>query len=218
VRLSRTLAQPKNEREKMKRTRTWTGWSFIGAAALALTFGVGPLQAQANPIAFGIVAGASIPVGDFSDGAGVGWHAGGLFEWRGPDLPVGIRGDAVYHRFGSKDVGGVSSDATASIIAGTLNAVLGMPMQGSTAQPYLIGGVGVYNERVSCDNCGGSSVTISDSQTKFGLNAGAGFSFPLSGFTSIIEARFHIIFDKDSDVQGDSNTLFIPISVGLLFR
>ncbi|MEO7501944.1 MAG: outer membrane beta-barrel protein [Gemmatimonadaceae bacterium] len=204
----------------MTRTSKWRGWSFIGAAALASTLGVRTMQAQYNPIAFGIVAGASIPVGDFSDGAEIGWHAGALIEWRGPSLPVGVRGEAVYHRFASKDDGS-DIDGHASIIAGTLNAVLAMPMQGATAQPYLIGGVGVYNERVSCDDCAGSGVDISDSQTKFGLNAGAGVSFPLSGFTSIIEARFHIVFDSE-DIPGEnndaSNTMFIPISVGLLFR
>ena len=79
----------------MTRTSKWRGWSFIGAAALASTLGVRTVQAQYNPIAFGVVAGASIPVGDFSDGAEIGWHAGALIEWHGPSLPVGVRGEAV---------------------------------------------------------------------------------------------------------------------------
>jgi hypothetical protein len=191
---------------------------WMAAAVWAVLVPVSGASAQASPVAFGVLAGASIPLGDFSDGAGVGWHGGGLFEWHGPVLPIGIRADVVYHRFGSKDfsAGGVTTSATPSIIAGTLNALLSMPMnQTSTASPYLIGGVGVYNERASCDNCAGSGVTVSNSQTKFGLNGGVGVSFPLSGFSSMLEARFHYVLDSE---VGSGNTMFVPISFGILFR
>jgi len=156
----------------------------------------------ASPVTFGVVAGASIPLGDFGDFAETGWHAGALVEWNSPVFPLGIRVDGVYHAFGDKS----TVESNASIVAGTVNGVWLFPMtQPSTVRPYLIGGGGIYNER--CDGC--------ESQTKFGLNGGAGVSIPLSGFTSIIEARFHIVFDSDA---GSSNTTFIPISVGLLFR
>jgi hypothetical protein len=69
----------------------------------------------------------------------------------------------------------------------------------------LIGGGGVYHQR--CDGC--------DSQTNFGINGGAGITVPLSGFSTIIEARFHLVFDSD---VGTSNSTMIPVSVGLLFR
>jgi hypothetical protein len=92
------------------------------------------------------------------------------------------------------------------MIVGTLNAVWMFPMtQPYTVRPYLIGGGGIYNER--CDSC--------PSQTKFGLNGGAGITVPLSGFSTIIEARFHVVFDSEG---GGSNSYFVPISVGLLFR
>ena len=192
--------------EKMKRT---SRWSLIGAVVLASTLGVSTLQAQANPIAFGIVAGASIPLGDFGDGTDIGWHAGGLLEWNGPNFPLGVRGEVVYHRFGFENVDG----ANFNILAATLNGVWMFPMtEPATVRPYIIGGGGLYHG--SCSDCGGSD----DSSNKFGVNIGAGIHVPLSGFTSIIEARWHIIFDNDSDIEGDSNTTFIPISVGLLFR
>jgi hypothetical protein len=192
----------------MKRTIRWKGWSFIGAAALALTLAASPLQAQANPIAVGIVAGASFPLSDFGDAANTGWHAGGLLEWNGPVFPLGVRGEVVYHRFDSKQ----SSDASLNLLTATLNGVWMFPMtEPVTVRPYLIGGGGWYRE--GCSDCGNA-----DSENKFGANIGAGLQVPLSGFTSLIEARFHIIFDSDSDIAGDSNTTFIPISVGLLFR
>lgn len=189
----------------MKRNTRWIRWSLIAAAssvfavsstALAQDSGIGA------PITFGVVAGASIPLGDFADFAGTGWHAGGLLQWDPPTIPVGFRVDGVYHKFGNKG----TNDSNPNMIVGTLNAVWMFPMtQPYTVRPYLIGGGGIYNER--CDGC--------DSQTKFGLNGGAGITVPLSGFSTIIEARFHVVFDSE---EGSSNSYFVPISVGLLFR
>lgn len=192
----------------MKRTSRWKGWSLIGAVALASTLGVSGLQGQANPIAFGVVAGASIPLGDFGDAANTGWHAGGLVQWNGPVFPIGIRGEVVYHSFDSK----LDDQVGLNIFAATLNGVWVFPMtEPATVRPYIIGGGGLY--RVGCSDCGGL-----DAENKGGINIGGGIQVPLSGFTSIIEARWHIVFDSDDTVADDSNTMFIPISVGLLFR
>jgi hypothetical protein len=187
----------------MKRKTRWTRLSLIaGATSVFALSSTAATQELGSPISFGVVAGASFPLGDFSDFAGTGWHAGGLLQWDTPTFPIGIRAEGVYHKFGDKD----ESDIYPSMIVGTLNAVWMFPMtQPFTVRPYLIGGGGIYNER--CDGC--------ESQTKFGLNGGAGITVPLSGFSTLIEARFHIVFDSET---GSSNSTFVPISVGLLFR
>jgi opacity protein-like surface antigen len=207
----------------MKRNTRWTRLSLIAAASSA--FGVSfPALAQTGmdtfpkPISVGILAGGSIPTGDFTNGAGAGWHVGGLAEWHSPLIPIGIRGEVAYHQFGSKDftVSGVTYTVSPSIIPVTLNALLSAPMnQASTARPYLIGGVGIYNERASCNNCVNSGLTFSTSQNKFGLNGGAGISFLLSGFSSMMEARFHYILDSQG--SGGPHTTFVPISFGIVF-
>ena len=189
------------------RTSSWTRLSLIGAATSVFVYSSAALgQTFRNPISFGVVAGASIPVGDFADFAETGWHAGGLLQWDTPAFPIGIRADAVYHRFGEKNENGGSP----SLIVGTLNGVWSFPMtQPYAVRPYLIGGAGIYNSRCrpgAADGC--------DSETDFGLNGGGGIKVPLSGFTTVIEARYHIIFDSNGTV---SNSTFIPISVGILF-
>jgi hypothetical protein len=157
--------------------------------------GASTAQAQYNPIAFGVVAGASIPLGDFGDFAETGWHAGALAQWNGAGIPIGIRGEVVYHSFGSKDV----SDASLNLINANLNAVWMFPMtEPATVRPYIIGGGGWYRE--SCNDCGDS-----ESSNHGGLNVGAGIQVPLSGFTSIIEARWHIIFDSE-DIPAKTTT------------
>jgi hypothetical protein len=187
-------------------------WAFIVAVSL---LGALPLVAQegegmgsyANPVSFGIFAGASIPVGDFSeDFAGNGWHVGALLQWNSPTVPVGIRADGTYHNFGNSGTG--TFDPT--MFVGTINGMFQLSST-STVRPYVIAGGGVYNER--CNIC--------DSQTKFGVNGGVGVNVPLSGISTIIEARFHLIFDKveaTGDQRQIGNTTFIPISVGVLFR
>jgi hypothetical protein len=196
----------------MKRSARWAGLSsIVAASALAAS----PLFAQegagmgsyANPVSFGIFAGASVPFGDLSDNyASTGWHAGGLLQWNSPTAPVGIRVDAAYHNFGNSG----TSTANPSMVVGTINGMWLFPST-STVRPYLIGGGGIYNER--CDQC--------DSQTKLGVNGGLGVTVPLSGISTIIEARVHLVFDSQDAVGTSpaiSNSTFIPISVGILFR
>jgi hypothetical protein len=177
----------------------------VVAAIFAASAGVvNVANAQANPIAFGVTAGASKAIGDFSDGLNLGYHGGALAQWSSPTMPFGIRGDVVYHRFSAKDV-----DANISFTVGTLNAVWNFPMEkDAQVVPYLIGGVGYYHASFSCDECGGES----DSDNKFGINGGAGVTIPLSGFSTFIEARVHNVF-----TDGGA-TRFVPISVGLMFR
>ena len=181
---------------------------FAAAASLAASVALaGSAQAQANPIAFGITAGATKAVGDGSDGINLGYHAGALVQWNGPDLPIGIRADVVYHRFTFKDV----DNANESITAGTVNGVYSFPMgPGAQITPYVIAGVGYYHASFSCSNCGTGETSSSDN--KFGINGGAGVTIPLSGFSTFIEARYHNVFTEGS------STKFIPISVGIMFR
>ena len=177
---------------------------FLMAASLtASTLVAHSAQAQASPIAFGITAGATKATGDFGNAVDLGYHAGGLVQWTGPEFPIGIRGDVVYHRFSEKGSGG----GTDNILAGTVNGVYMFPMgPGAQISPYLIGGVGFYHLSASCTDC------TSSSENKFGLNGGGGLSFPLSGFSAFVEARYHHIF-----TDGGSTSM-VPISVGIVFH
>src|SRR5688500_19609151 len=134
----------------MTRTRRWRGWSFIGAAALASTLALSPLQAQGNPIAFGVVAGASFPISDFGDAANTGWHAGGLLQWRGPFFPLGIRGEVVYHQFESK----VDDEAKLTLLLSLVTGGWTFPVaEPATTRPYIIGSGRLY--RAGCSDAHG---------------------------------------------------------------
>jgi len=180
----------------------------LTAAVLAVVVATAPAGAQDDTgprtVRIGVAAGLSMPMGDFGDGTDMGFNVTGTVDAQPAALPVGVRVDLMYNRYGLSDVGG-----NASVIAGILNALLSFGTQ-TSAQPYVIGGVGVY--RVGFDVDGGAN----DSKTAFGLGVGGGVRFPLSGFDTYVEARYHNAFTDDED-KGFKNTTFLPIVFGLRF-
>jgi hypothetical protein len=210
-------------------------------AGVILAAGSVPLSAQvavSRPVRFGIAGGATVPVSDISDFSKTGWHAGALVEAGVPLFPWGLRVDAMWNQLGEKDtdIGTVKN----RIIDGTVNATYSFGGL-STTKFYFIGGLGIYNMKTevegtpifvtdvaSIEEARSGSPHVArqlapparqigefdnneNTQTKFGLNAGAGLRFQLTGFSTFIEARWHTIFTEGN------NTQMVPISVGITF-
>jgi Outer membrane protein beta-barrel domain len=195
----------------------------ISAAVLGLILSAtaAPVSAQAivsSPVRFGIMGGATIPLSDLSDEAKTGWNAGALVTFGVPLVPVSFRIDGQWHQMNGKDVNTLSGSSQFPdfrIIDGTANVVYTF----GAAMPtkfYVIGGIGAYNERAH-----DPVADVSASSTKFGLNAGVGFKFQLTGFSTFIEARYHNVIH--GSVIGDASSTnakslqFLPISVGITF-
>jgi opacity protein-like surface antigen len=192
----------------------------ITAAVLGLivSAGAAPISAQAivsSPVRFGIMGGATVPLSDLSDFNKTGWNAGALVTIGVPLVPVSFRIDGQWQQMQAKS--GVPFPADLRIIDGTANVVYTF----GAALPtkfYLIGGLGVYNERFKDPD-----TDISASGTKFGLNAGVGFKFQLTGFATFIEARYHNVIHGTDVGGGDASggdvrsLQFIPITVGITF-
>lgn len=160
------------------------------AIAVVLTLIAAPLHAQTS---FGVSAGASVPVGTTADGFDVGYNLTASFGIKPPLAPIGVRIDGMLNSMDGKESG------TLRTLAGTINATLSAPLM-PIPMGYLIGGLGMYN------NDGGGS-----SSTDLGFNIGAGLNFPLTGFATFLEARFHY-------VDGDGGSMkFIPITFGMRF-
>ena len=164
----------------------------LGIAALLVA---APLSAQTS---FGISAGAAVPVGNTADAVDLGYNATASIGIKPPLAPIGLRIDGMFNSFEGKGGSG-----TTRIVAGTVNATLsgvGMPIP----MGYLIGGLGMYNSKFD-------GTLTSSSSTDLGFNIGAGINFPLTGFSTFLEARFHY-------VDGEGGSLkFIPITFGLRF-
>ena len=158
------------------------------------------LSAQ-TPVEFGVGAGISIPSGSTSNGLKTGWHGTALVQFKPPASPVGFQVDASYTHLGLDGGGGKYQ-----VISGTANAVYTFSVAPETQfRPYLIGGGGLYNLKLKPD------VGVSSSDTKFGINVGAGFNFKTSGVGLFVEGRFHDVFVSGPDFH------YIPITVGVRF-
>jgi hypothetical protein len=170
------------------------------AVATTLAFGASIASAQ-MPVKFGLGGGVTIPSGSTSDGLKTGWHGMGLIQFKPATSPVGFQVDGAYQQLGFDGGGGKEQ-----VIDGTANVVYEFQVSPETKfRPYLIGGGGVYNLKVKPD------FGPSPSDTKFGINAGAGFNVQASGVALFVEGRFHNVFVTGSDFH------FIPITAGVRF-
>jgi opacity protein-like surface antigen len=173
-------------------------------AAIALTAPAATASAQDfNPFEIGGAAGVAIPTGDLGDIADMGYNATFFVGYNPAFLPVGLRFEAAYNEFGiDEDL----ADGSINIPSFTANAIFKLPTGGFT--PYVIGGAGLYRVGAEDDFFG-----TSESDNRFGWNAGGGISMPLSGFKVFIEARFNQVMGED----GSESLTFVPIVFGASF-
>ena len=214
---------------------------LAGAALAAAPFAPLTMDAQTTEppaVAFGILGGATFPVGDYSKAAATGFNVGAFADFGRRLGPLGIRADVLYHGFGDSDPIQTAGPGTTfdlsnkySMVTGTLNGVFGIPVENSPIRPYLTAGVGAYYIKDS-PRCVTDSTTCTsfvrdlgdDNTTKFGINGGAGIEFGLGGAAAFLEARFHNVFQGTPDLtctEASCNRLalqMVPVNLGVRFQ
>lgn len=178
-------------------------------AGVALASSTLAAQAATRPT-IGIAGGLAAPIGDFGDGYKSGYDIAAFVGFRPAAAPVGFRIEGAYNQFDAK----ASSNVNSKIFDVTGNIVLGTPGEPGSIRPYAIAGLGLYNVKSSV-RVGSATTSVSD--TKFGLNGGAGLDLPLSGISAFIEARLHYIFTDSGNTGRGYNASFIPVVVGVRF-
>lgn len=168
---------------------------ILTGVALAAVLTVSAQSAEAQrPVSIGVAAGLSAPIGDFADSYKMGWNATGSLGFNFPASAVGVRFEGFYNSFEGEDL-----NPTARIAGATANVLY--HLGGQSVRPYVIGGVGAYNTKVSGF----------DGETDFGINAGLGLKFGLGTLTTFAEARLHTVAIDPEDIQ------FIPVTFGIEF-
>jgi len=194
----------------------------FGVALMALVTATSPLAAQKTGIGFGASIGANLPNGEFADGAKTGLVANG-FVGVGTGR-FGLRGELFWSRsdldnpFIRKVGNNVLPSEGLGTVTGNVNLVgaaanFVLPLMQSVVRPYLIGGVGVYNRRVSQD-VGGTIdefQNLRDEQTDVGYNGGIGLSIGGLGPSFFLEARYVSV------ATAPDRTKFIPVVLGFSF-
>ena len=172
----------------------------VAALSLGLLAAATPLAAQAQ---FLVGGGLGLPMGDFGDAAKTGFHALAGVSFAPPTMPVGFQVDGNFAQFGTE-----TDNLNDRMMFATGNVVYKFKVAEATRlRPYLIGGVGVYNQKATGD----AAPTDAASVTDFGINAGAGFNVSAGAASLFVEGRFHDIFTDGSSTQ------FVPLTVGLRF-
>jgi opacity protein-like surface antigen len=196
-------------------TRIATMTALIAASASAA--GAQASTSLTKPISIGISGGVAMPSGELSNGSSggftgvnTGYNVTGSLAVALPVLPFEIRGDAAYTGFNSKNLSFANSqdgsyNADARVISFTANIVYPFPIPTPIVRPYIIGGVGDYDVKISPSAGGGTS------QSNFGYNLGAGVKVALVGFNAFVEARYHHVN------QDQGSVAFTPITVGVMF-
>jgi hypothetical protein len=171
----------------------------FAAAAIVLLCASHQLQAQDTRIFLG--GGVGIPLGTYDDLVKMGWQgtAGVSFQ---PRRLFGIQVDVNYAEFRDE----TPLDVVSKQIYGTASVRYRFTTSpGTRFQPYLIGGMGVYNHKSSGDDA------LEGSTTDLGSNLGAGFNIGAGVTTLFLEARWHNVF-----LAGD-NLKMLPVTLGIRF-
>ena len=178
---------------------------LIVLTAAAAAFAVPAAAQGTGGFQFGLTGGITVPQGDTADVLDNGYHGGLVLNYELPALPLGIRLDGDYHHLDIKSSVGTGSD---QIIDGTANVVVGIRIL--VVKVYALGGAGVYNLKFSGESAS-AGVSVSNSQTQFGWNAGVGAAFVVGKVSIFVEGRYHEI-----SVNG-GKFKFTPVSAGILF-
>lgn len=182
--------------------------ALFSALVVVALLGVTPSASAQKSYALGISGGAAIPTGKFSDSQSTG-YAGTLFLALGvPDLPLGVRFDAIYNNFSGRTVtpagGGSTTNPHVRVMGVVGNLIYSFP--GTSAKPYLITGGGIYNIK--------ADVPGVRSKNDFGYSIGFGSTFGVRYLAAFIEARYHGISREAAD---GGNIQFVPITLGIVF-
>ena len=180
--------------------------------AVVLSLALVPATAGAQigrPFKIGFGGGVSVPVSDAKDALKTGFHGAVMVQWTAPVIPLSLRGSVGYSRFDLKSLApGV--DGNGSILSGLANASWGFPV--GPVKPYVIAGVGAFNMKGTVAGVSGPS------ETKFGIDAGAGLEFSLGRFTAFVEGKVENIFTDQGLASAQSfDTMIVPVTFGIFF-
>lgn len=182
---------------------------LLVSSLLALSAGL-PAQAHAQrTYAIGIMGGASIPTGKFSDAYSNGIGATGFVALGAAELPIGMRLDGVYSNFSGRNVsppGGGAEVITPDLRLWGIVGNLIITTSGTTAKPYVVLGAGFYNTKVDLPD--------EKSRNDLGFSIGLGSTFNFGPLTTAVETRFHSI---SREPENGGSIHFIPVTIGIVF-
>jgi hypothetical protein len=178
-----------------------------------------------RPIEFLIGGGVTVPVSDARDAFKNGVNGTAAIVFHSAALPIALRAGFTFQRFDMKDIqfAGVTQDVSGNgkLMGGLLNASFEVPV--GFIRPYVTAGAGIYNLKVTADNVptfpGGDvigSTSQSESDTKWGINGGAGLKIGLGRVNAFVEGRVDNVY-TDKGMIDTKSIKTVPVTVGISF-
>jgi hypothetical protein len=191
---------------------------YLAAASIVLTATATSAHAQQHKLRIGFGGGMSVPVSDAGDAYKSGFNGKGFLLVNLGGLPS-FRIDLGYQKFDYKQefqnpLGSDATNATSQILSGVAGIHLDLIRVGPV-RPYLLAGLGAFNVRSSLDSLGNDTGTVS--QTRFGIDGGAGVAFTLGkSVDAFVEAKIQNIYTDQGAIDTKSIRV-IPITFGIMF-
>ena len=167
--------------------------AMVGIAAAAIAFVPAVSHAQrasasaSQPLYFAMGAGIALPLSDFANAVGTGFHVEGLGTKQLSGSPVFLRGELGFTLYGDKSYGGGLS-GKGNQIGGVMDLGYSF-VSTSTIKPYVLGGLGVHRTSLTVD-AGLNNGSSTADNTALGFNAGAGMRFKMGAHVAYLEGRY----------------------------
>ncbi len=191
------------------------GLSLLASTAHAQFGGVVPRQ---KLFVFGIGGGVAVPVSNARDAFKNGFNGLAYVRVQPPVLPVSFGVNVTFQRFDLADaevtVGGVTtaqSSGTGELLAGLGD--IKYDLWPGPIHPYLIAGLGAYNLKTDPSGAAASS----QSETRFGINGGAGLALRFGRISGYIQGRVDNVYTSDTGAIDTKSIRVIPVTLGIEF-
>lgn len=186
---------------------------MVGLACLA------PTASAGSPITLGLGGGITMPTNDTGDVLKNGFHLRGLAEFHVPALPFGLRGALGYQKMNVQDALQAATSMTngqSQILSGLAGVTFPL-MSSGPVRPYITASLGAFHVKGEADSSG---VSVSNTETRFGIDGGAGLKFAMGPTHGFVEARLENVYTEagwNPSVSSLKNARFIPITFGFSF-
>lgn len=194
------------------RARVMRAGGVFGACVVLLATAAaaqGPADMAGRMVRFGFGGGFSVPTDNAADALRNGVNGQAYVLANLGFVPVRL--NLGYQRFEFEQLT-PGLDGATTILSGVGGVSLPLVRVGPIS-PYITAGLGMFNVKNDVD---GTGVSTSDSQTKFGVDGGAGLSLRIGRLDAFIEGRVQNVYTDEGVIDAKS-IRSIPVTFGILF-
>jgi hypothetical protein len=187
-------------------------WLLAIGVVLATTAAASPAAGQLGAqrlVRFGFGGGVSVPVSDAGDALKSGINGQAFVLVNAGGIP--LRFNLGYQKFDFEEALAAGAEGESTILSGL--AGLSFDLVQGPVVPYVTAGLGVFSLK---DEITGGTLDTSTTQTKFGVDGGAGLRLRLGRLEAFAEGRVQNIWTEAGAIDA-SSIKTIPVTFGVLF-